>query len=497
MIILEADALLVDGALPQEAKRQLEQHYLPVYLVQRRWFAGKNSRRPAVKITNVFPTSAKDGPILMVFRTEGNTPQSYFMPVGVKQTADEPALFICEIKMGSVSGYLVDALEDDDLLQQLVSNLERAAEDGSEIDFGLRLERRPGFPSKDARQITRIGAEQSNSSMRFGASILKAYRRLQPGIQPELELGRFLSGPAKYANAPKVVGSLEIRASEPVTLCLFQEAIENIGDAWKVTCGLLERLTEHGASREEAISQLLALADRLGDRTARLHNALGSGAEAGFSSDRIRPEDAKNWVHDICLSATRVLDQLAEHPGELSRRLVAQREDVIAEIRELSNVQAQGQKIRLHGDLHLGQVLVTADDLYIIDFEGEPLRPLEQRREKFSPMKDIAGLLRSFDYARGATESRAVGIASADISVIVDQVKQTFWNSYVARAPALVGDLKDAKKMLRMFLYEKTFYEIEYELANRPSWIDIPVSDALALLTEDARSRQDDGITVH
>jgi len=139
---------------------------------------------------------------------------------------------------------------------------------------------------------------------------------------------------------------------------------------------------------------------------------------------------------------------------------------------------------------------VTTDDVYIIDFEGEPLRSFEQRREKFSPMKDVAGLLRSFDYARAATDRHAVSITGADIAGTVEEAKRTLWKKYILLAPALVGDLTEAKKLLRIFLYEKTFYEIEYELANRPDWVDIPVSDALALLDEDIALHRDDGIMV-
>src|SRR3954468_6139232 len=133
MIILEEKALLVNRQIPRNLKSQLEQDYLPAYLVQRRWFAGKNQKCPELKITDVFPTSVDGGPILMVFETVGDRPQSYFMPIGFKHTAIKPAVVICEIKLGSLLGYLVDALEDDELLQQLVSNLESAADDGSEI----------------------------------------------------------------------------------------------------------------------------------------------------------------------------------------------------------------------------------------------------------------------------------------------------------------------------------------------------------------------------
>ena len=123
MINLEKKALLVNRQIPHNLKSQLEQDYLPAYLVQRRWFAGKNQKCPELKITDVFPTSVDGGPILMVFETVGDRPQSYFMPIGFKHTAIKPAVVICEIKLGSLLGYLVDALEDDELLQQLVSNL--------------------------------------------------------------------------------------------------------------------------------------------------------------------------------------------------------------------------------------------------------------------------------------------------------------------------------------------------------------------------------------
>jgi len=157
---------------------------------------------------------------------------------------------------------------------------------------------------------------------------------------------------------------------------------------------------------------------------------------------------------------------------------------VISEIRSLSTLCAQGHKIRLHGDLHLGQVLVTPDDVFIIDFEGEPLRTFEQRRAKSSPMKDVAGLLRSLDYARAATQKSLGRAANADVVSIVEEAKSTLWKRYLARSGGLAGDTEEARALLRMFTYEKIFYEIEYELANRPDWLELPVGDAIDLLNE-------------
>jgi len=373
---------------------------------------------------------------------------------------------------------LLDAFEDDDLLRELVSNLERATDGGRDIELGVCLQRSAGFPSANQRQIKRLGAEQSNSSVRFGNAILKAYRTLEPGIQPELELGRFLSTDGQYKNAPKVLGSIETRGSKPITLCLFQELIENNGDAWEVACKLLEQLNKVPG---DARSRIIQLADRLGERTAQLHNALGSGAEPSFSADPILDADIQGWVHDIRLSATSVLDQLPAHSSSVCRRLVARRDEVVAEIHRLGAAPFLGKKIRLHGDLHLGQVLITTDDVFIIDFEGEPLRPFEQRRSKYSPMKDVAGLLRSFDYARATIQKQSGTPASADIADTVVDAKSALLHSYFSQS-GLAGDLTDAKALLRIFLYEKTFYEIRYELANRPDWIDIPVGDAIALL---------------
>jgi trehalose synthase-fused probable maltokinase len=482
MIALEEPTLLDGRELLPEIRRRLELEYLPAYLARRRWFAAKHRERPEVRITHVFPTSDAAGPVLMIVQTGADRPQSYFLPVGVKERAVEPRVFICKLRLGSRDVYLVDALEDDELLQELVLNLERATDNGSEIDLGFRFKRYAGFPTTN-RTIKRLGAEQSNTSVRFGNSILKAYRKLEPGIQPELELGRFLSGAGQYKNTPKILGSLETRGPDPLTLCLFQELIENDGNAWEVTCERLQQACSRSSS-VDARSRIIEIAGCLGDRTAQLHNSLGSGAEIEFSAELITAADTRKWVHDICLSATRVLDQLADHSSPLCRRLVARREDVISEIRSLSTLCAQGHKIRLHGDLHLGQVLVTPDDVFIIDFEGEPLRTFEQRRAKSSPMKDVAGLLRSLDYARAATQKSLGRAANADVVSIVEEAKSTLWKRYLARSGGLAGDTEEARALLRMFTYEKIFYEIEYELANRPDWLELPVGDAIDLLNE-------------
>jgi trehalose synthase-fused probable maltokinase len=479
MLELERDMLTNGRGLAPAVKRHLELEYLPSYLSKQRWFAGKDAGPPAVEIQEVIPTDANGGPILTIIRTYGEQTQSYFLPIGVNPAHSfPPDLFICQVKLSSGFGYLVDAFEDDVLLSQMMSNLEKAADDGSEAWKGFSLKRSLLFPSgirPDA--IERMGGEQSNSSVRFGNAMLKAYRKLEPGVHPELELGRYLSLEASYRNAPRVLGSLETTAPAPVTLCIFHEIIANHGTAWDLVCELLVGRTD--SSSGDNRQRLEALATRLGDRTASLHNALASGTKEPFSSEPISASDLRGWMEDICRNANAALDNLKESGSELCRRLMSRREELLTKLRRLSPSGEGSYKSRVHGDLHLGQVLVTAGDVFIIDFEGEPLRTFAERRSKYPPMKDIAGMLRSFDYALANT-TRDTSIPG-NLSLI-EGAKHAFLAGYCCAADSFPADRKDAESLLNMFLLDKIFYEIRYELANRPDWVEIPVRGALAIL---------------
>jgi trehalose synthase-fused probable maltokinase len=479
MIDLRGDNLCKGRQLRADVKSLLETEYLPRYLHQRRWFARKGGSPPLLTIKEVISMEPAGGPVLLFIEESTQTPQTYFVPVGIKcsLTAPSNVPYICEVQLATGRGYLVDALEEISMFVDLMSALEHAQDNGSLSQLGLELARAPGFPTKvTAHDVRRLGAEQSNSSLQMGSALFKAFRKLEGGIHPELEMARYLSGPGRFANTPRLLGSLEKLHPYPITLCLFQKMIENRGNAWDIVC-------QFASSRDsEDTAQLVELAALLGSRTANLHTALALGVETDFSAEPILPEDIAKWIDDICENATSSLDALVGHPSLACQRLVARREELYSAIRDLPPPRVHSLKSRLHGDFHLGQVLVTSDDVFIIDFEGEPMRTFAERRSKYPPMKDIAGLLRSFDYVAAVINGAGNRNLSSEVAATIDKAKRQFLETYRAEASGFPESINEANALLRLFMFEKTSYEIRYEIYNRPEWVEIPVAGALALL---------------
>ena len=479
MLELVGDQLSSNGKMSADVKNRLEKEYLPRYLHGRRWFARKGEVPLLLTIRQAISLEEAGGPVLLFVEDGAQKPQTYFLPVGILR-GEEASKFegtqICRTQLASGQGSLVDALEDARLFLNLLKALEHLQTNGQLGRLGLKLTLTSEFSSNvTERDIRQLGAEQSNTSLRVGSTLFKAFRKLESGVHPELELGRYLSDRAHFAHTPRFLGSLEKMDSEPVTMCLFQQLIENKGNAWEVVCNLVDtRLNDYS-------SKLLSLAALLGSRTAKMHTALSSGADPEFTAEPIHSEDISAWIRDVCDHATRSVDALIDHPSPVCRRLVARRKELYSVIRGLSPPNVRSFKCRLHGDFHLGQVLVTDDDVCIIDFEGEPMRTFSERRSKYPPMKDIAGLLRSLDYATAAA-AKSAQRAPPDVAGALTDAKQVFLQSYQAEALGFPEDIDEANALLRLFLFEKTFYEIQYEIHNRPGWVDIPVAGALALL---------------
>jgi trehalose synthase-fused probable maltokinase len=241
--------------------------------------------------------------------------------------------------------------------------------------------------------------------------------------------------------------------------------------------------------------QLIALAHRLGQRTAELHRAFGVDTDdMAFASEPFQPDHLIDWARAICSSAGFIFDALNRARSGLNPasqqaadRLLRRRQDLLAQIGDLMPAKVDVRRTRVHGDYHLGQVLVANDDVFIIDFEGEPMRPLAERRGKHLPLRDVAGMLRSFQYA-AASAARAVRAdddAVARLEASVGRMSATFLDAYVRAirgCPSFPTDLGQATDLLRLFLIEKALYEVGYELAHRPDWTDIPLSAVLALV---------------
>jgi trehalose synthase-fused probable maltokinase len=320
--------------------------------------------------------------------------------------------------------------------------------------------------------IRLLGGEQSNTSIRFGnALILKVFRRIQFGPNPDAEIGRYLTEQTSFRGTPAVAGSIEYATSnrEIASVGLLQCFETNHGDAWTTTLDRVASVLQ-GADPGASVSAMR----RLGQTTAELHLALAAGQDAAFVAEPISPDDVTRWRSSLEWEVRDTVDALARTGLTIDGTALARRADGIAAL--------EGSlKTRHHGDYHLGQVLEREDGSFvIIDFEGEPSRPLAQRREKRSPLRDVAGMLRSFDYARNAA-LRAFGAPSpAQVAIATAwyvSVREAFLETYLSAArqyPRLLPD--DISAPLAALELEKAAYEVVYELNNRPDWLPIPLA---------------------
>ena len=342
---------------------------------------------------------------------------------------------------------------------------------------GGRLEFRPThlFASVARERLEPVAVmrgEQSNTSIRFGNQlILKLFRRLQFGPNPEVEVGRFLTDCTEFRNAPPVVGSASYfdPHDRQASLALLQRFEPNRGDAWTTTLQRLREVLDGGDPSESVLAM-----QRLGQTTAELHLALASGT-GDFSAEPITEADLGAWLAAVEEEVRTAARALARQAIQVDTAALLRRADGLAGLRG-------ALKTRHHGDYHLGQVLERDDGSFvIIDFEGEPAKPLALRREKRSPLRDVAGMLRSFDYARhaalraGDPSAPVRGRAAAGWYAVV---RDAFLSAYVGTVTAHSTSLlpSDIDAPLAALELEKAAYEVLYELNNRPDWLPIPLA---------------------
>jgi maltose alpha-D-glucosyltransferase/alpha-amylase len=367
----------------------------------------------------------------------------------------------------------------------------------------------------DPADIRRLSAEQSNTSIAIGSKMmLKLLRRLQPGTHPEIEVGRFLTEQAGFANTPALLGTLEHVAEDGTrtALAVLQKFVMNQGDAWTLMLEGLRRDFEtvvltpesEAATPEEAFQAHGPWADLLGRRTAEMHAALAIETDdPAFAAEPFAEDDLAVLARDArhqAERAFRALKGLAERGLDAGKPACAalsrRRPEVEALIEALTAEPPRGaHKTRIHGDYHLGQVLVAESDLIIVDFEGEPSRPADERRAKSMPLRDVAGLMRSFAYGAetvtreiaarfGDTEERARDAAAAWRGMI-ESAFLTGYHAAVEGSRAAVTDPGTRARLLRLCLLTKALYEVDYEANNRPDWIEIPARGVLTILDTD------------
>ena len=316
-----------------------------------------------------------------------------------------------------------------------------------------------------------IGLEQSNSSVVFGDDlILKVFRRVEPGINPDLEISRFLTE-HDFEHIPELVGWYEIEGRNlDATLGMLQVYVAGAQDGWELALGELERDPDAFLDR----------VSRLGEVIGRMHAALGSGSgDPSFAPEEPSIESLGLLTATIDEEIERVFLDLRER--EEAAEIAGRGEEVRDLLRMLTQVALGGRVIRHHGDLHLGQTLFHDDNWLVLDFEGEPARPLAERRRKRSPLRDVAGMLRSFAYAASAVELQRGTPAPEGWEL---RARAAFMDGYLRTVdPSLLPPGQAATdQLLAIFELEKAVYELRYELNNRPDWVRIPVAGIQRLL---------------
>jgi maltose alpha-D-glucosyltransferase/alpha-amylase len=408
-------------------------------------------------------------------------------------------------------GAIYDAAQSEAFARAILAGMRerRAIESGGgRLQFsGTRLLAELQFP--ESQSVRRVGVEQSNSSVILDDLVmLKIYRRLQPGLQPEIEIGRFLTEVAGFENTPAYLGSLERTSGEGelTALATALSWVPNQGDGWNYTLGWLQRFLDDEAlaslgaqgDANALFADYVALAETLGRRTAELHRALApDGGDPAFAAEPITMDDMKAWAnlaleqHDLATHALRrALPGLEGGHARRAEVILGNHDLIRRRIAGLAAKPVDALKTRIHGDYHLGQVLVSHNDFFIIDFEGEPSRPLDQRRRKSSPLKDVAGMLRSFDYAAYSAMQWAdeqpvqLSAATAAAQSWRRLTEEAFLKAYVETISGVrswPGD-EDARRLLDLFLLEKALYEVVYEASNRPRWLSVPLSGLARIL---------------
>jgi trehalose synthase-fused probable maltokinase len=451
------------------------------FLIHQRWFAAKTRGIAAVDVLDWAVLDA-DGPlVLLLLAVDGD---AYYVPVTVSA---EPAPGATITRVGAEA--VVDAHHDPRFGRRILAAIAAAASaEGRRGRFAFRPTPGWAFPTDPAALAARrLTGEQSNTSVVVGELVLKSLRRPQPGVNPDLEITRFLTTRTSFRHVPRLAGWVEYAgAGEPATLAVLQEFVPNTGDGWT---HVVSTLAGRGAAIEHHPDPLLEHVARLGAITGSLHAALASDdRDPDFRPEPIDRGDVERWSGEIGRELAAPELQAALAHGSLDGPGAGALARTLAGLDALAGATV---KTRVHGDYHLGQVLRTPDGFVIIDFEGEPARPLGERRRKQSPLRDVAGMLRSLDYAAHAVAfgrpeaERAAALAA--LGTWESRAREAFLAGYhdavaesrVVLAPTPVPALRAA---CAPFELQKAAYEFRYERDNRPDWVAIPLAGIRRIL---------------
>jgi trehalose synthase-fused probable maltokinase len=469
---------------------------LPGFLPSQRWFGGKGRSIRAVRVVDLAWLPAVEGDeVLVCVEVDYNDAAAdrYSLWLGVRDTPGEgPA--IARLDDAGDMRWVVDAAAGSRAVSGLIGGLAEPGEIPTARGGALRiadLAPEASAALSVSPVVQALGGDQSNTSLRIGHELVfKLFRRMQPGENPELEMLRFLTTRSSFREVPSLRGSVSYVAPDGAifTVGVLQTWVHSIADGWRYVVSHLERELATPGAWASMRAELFAL----GATTRGFHQALSSdSATAAFAPKPVQQRDLRLWTAEVAGRAAGVLPRVGhsqmsdDETTRLARVLDQVSSPAFTPVPAIEGAGHRFSTIRIHGDYHLGQTLKTPTGFVLIDFEGEPTRPLDDRRQTHCALKDVAGMLRSFEYAVAVACERAPGREDGLRRAV--PMASAFLDGYFGAAqdvPSvfLPAARDDCRQWIRFFELEKAVYELDYELTNRPSWAHIPARAILRIL---------------
>ncbi len=479
---------------------------LPTYVNTCRWFAGKARQQAGFRVQTVHTLA---GPyyllIIEASYTDGE-PERYLLPLsfvtdpGTQQEIPEKGR-LTDATFGPETGWLVDAIYDAGFRDTLYHNLLANQAEGA-----ITFQKGKGLVATDEVMSRVLPVDSSNSALVFNEMyFMKLYRKLFEQTNPEVEMVAFLTETGGFGAIPAYAGSFTWHqpGQEDVTLGMMQRMVPNDKDSWAMTGDYLNDFLYAVPNRvfmvKEDVFEKVAL---LGQRTAEMHLALYSKTEdAAFQSEPFTDEyrtflagrftDLLERRYDLLVNNYGHLDEQAQRLAWVFMEAKEMIDDFVADFKTR---QLGSCRTRIHGDYHLGQVLATQNDYVIIDFEGEPESTIAERKIKHSPLKDVAGMIRSYHYAVSAklfNSTETEGIDPDKLQIVSDRwyklIRDTYLDAYLGTFGSphpMFYDNSEINYLLLIYLLEKAVYELGYEISYRPSWVKIPLKGIVDVIRE-------------
>jgi maltose alpha-D-glucosyltransferase/alpha-amylase len=499
------------------------------YIINKRWYGGKASTLKYIEVVDFFKISSKSNTyfgVLLEVNFKEAFYQHYFMPIAfmIQEELDTNTI-IAPVKMNGRAGFLVDALHQEDFKKLMFDKIVNANEKSDSI---VKFHKGEKLEAKEYLSSKFMGVEQSNTSIIYNSNlVLKIFRRIYISMNPDYEISRFLTERMDFKNSPAYMGSISVVLTDGnITLGLMQELVPNQGDAWQFMLNEVDGIFDNLKNKKINISKLPDIElfkrlkvnevpheiidwaglsifmriQKLATRTAEMHIALGSDVhETAFTPTTFNGDYSvwlKNRLTYQFQNRLNILENNLHKLDGLALELANQFLDHKKEIRKLfldfDWTKMKSERIRIHGDYHLGQVLVNGDDFCILDFEGEPESTIRDRKVKQPPLKDVAGMFRSFHYAIYATifnNSEKYPYEKEDLfkagEILFKYFVGVFLQTYtdVAQGENLnIGYRKEIDFLLKYCLLEKAVYELGYELNSRPRWAVIPLTGIASIM---------------